>query len=65
MGKNVVATPYWSKRAQKKLIDIDMSKKQLAEELKVNYSQLLNVLNGVVINATMQERICTYLKIPM
>lgn len=64
MGR-YVATPTWSKEAQKKLIDRDLSKKELAKDLKVNYNQLLNVLSGIVINPTMQERICTYLDIKM
>lgn len=64
MGR-YVATPAWSKEAQKKLIDKDLSKKELAKNLKVNYNQLLNVMSGIVINPTMQERICTYLNIKM
>lgn len=62
---NKVKTPIWSKNAQKKMIDKDMSKKDLAERLKVNYSQLVNVLSGTVVNPTMQERICTFLNIKM
>lgn len=62
---NKVKTPLWSKNAQKKMIDKDMSKKDLAERLKVNYSQLVNVLSGTVVNPTMQERICTFLNIKM
>lgn len=62
---NKVKTPLWSKNAQKKMIDKDMSKKDLAERLKVNYSQLVNVLSGTVVNPTMQERICTFLNIEM
>lgn len=62
---NKVKTPLWSKNAQKMMIDKDMSKKDLAERLKVNYSQLVNVLSGTVVNPTMQERICTFLNIKM
>lgn len=62
---NKVKTPLWSKNAQKMMIDKDMSKKDLAERLKVNYSQLVNVLSGTVVNPTMQERICTFLNIEM
>ena len=62
MGKSV-KTPLWSKKAQKKMIDKDLSKKDLAESLKVNYNQLVNVMSGIVVNPTMQERICTYLNI--
>lgn len=63
MGK--YETPTWSKQAQKKLIDKGISKKELAQELKVNYQQMVGVLSGSVRNATMQERICTYLNIKM
>lgn len=61
MGKRAV--PIWSKEVQKKLIDMDMSKKDLARELKVNYTQICNVLSGYVNNETIQEKICTFLKI--
>lgn len=61
MGKRAV--PIWSKEVQKKLIDMDMSKKDLARELKVNYTQICNVLSGYVYNETIQEKICTFLKI--
>ena len=57
--------PIWSKEAQKILIDKHISKKQLAEALKVNYNQLINVLSGTVVNDTMRERICTYLDVKL
>lgn len=60
---NRVKTPLWSKKAQKKMIDRDLSKKDLAERLKVNYTQMISVLSGKTINPTMQERICTFLNI--
>lgn len=62
---NKVKTPLWSKNAQKKMIDKDMSKLDLAKNLKVNYNQMISVLSGKVINPTMQERICTFLNIEM
>ena len=60
---NKSTAPIWSKKAQKKLIDLGMSKKQLAAELKVNYRQLCNVLTGYVNTEPMKQRICEYLKI--
>jgi DNA-binding Xre family transcriptional regulator len=61
MGK--YEAPTWSKQAQKKLIDKGISKKELAQVLKVNYQQMIGVLSGSVRNDTMQERICTYLNV--
>lgn len=58
-----VKTPLWSKNAQKKMIDEELTKKDLARVLKVNYTQMIGVLSGKIINPTMQERICTFLKI--
>jgi DNA-binding Xre family transcriptional regulator len=55
--------PFWAKTACKQLIDLDMSKKELAAALDVNYVQLCNVLSGYVNNVAMMEKICTYLKI--
>lgn len=55
--------PYWSKKAQLKMFDMNMTKKQLAKELKCNYNQLVNVMSGLVINKSIQERICTYFDI--
>lgn len=63
MGK--YEAPYWSKEVQKKLIDKNISKKELAKTLKVNYQQMISVLSGNVRNDTMQERICTYLGVTM
>lgn len=60
-----VKTPTWSKNAQKKMIDEELTKKDLAKALKVNYTQMIGVLSGKIINPTMQERICTYLNIKM
>lgn len=60
MAKNM---PLWAKTACKKLIDLGMSKKELAGELNVNYVQLCNVLSGYVNNSTVIKKICAYLKI--
>jgi hypothetical protein len=63
--KTTNSAPLWSKEAQKKMIDMNMSKKELAKELKCNYNQLVNVMSGIVINNSIQERICTFLKITL
>lgn len=55
--------PVWSKTASKALIDIGMSKKELAKSIKVNYNQLCNVMSGTVINENIKFLICDFLKI--
>ena len=56
--KTVAPVPLWAKKATKKLVDRDMSKKELADELKVNYKQLVNVMTGYVYNKRIQDLIC-------
>lgn len=53
--------PVWSKRVNKVLIDRSMKKKDLAQELNVNYNQMINVLSGIVVNENMKKAICEYL----
>lgn len=53
-------TPVWSKRVQKKMIDKGINRRQLANELKVNYTQLCNVLTGYVYNETIIKAVCNY-----
>lgn len=53
-------TPVWSKRVQKKMIDKGINRKQLAEELKVNYTQLCNILTGYAYNEKIIKAICAY-----
>ena len=55
--------PLWSKEAQKKLIDMGMTKKQLAQEIHVNYNQLCDVMSGRVINDSIMFSVCSYLEI--
>ena len=55
--KNV---PVWSKRVQKKMIDMGLSKKELAKVLNRNYPQLVSVMNGKLINDTITKEICNY-----
>lgn len=61
--KTSAPVPLWAKKATKKLIDRDMSKKELADELKVNYKQLVNVMTGYVYNKRIQDLICEYLEL--
>ena len=55
--------PLWSKKAQKKLIDKNMSKKELAAAIKVNYRQMVNVMTGYVYNEAVKQKVCDYLQI--
>ncbi len=61
--KTSAPVPLWAKKATKKLIDRNMSKKELADELKVNYKQLVNVMTGYVYNKRIQDLICEYLEL--
>lgn len=53
-------TPVWSKKVQKKMIDKNINKKQLAKEIGCNYNQLVNVMSGLVYNEKIINAICTY-----
>ena len=53
----------WNTTAKKKLIDLNMSRKELAKATGINYSVMCAVLNGIVIRKSVKERICTYLDI--
>jgi len=53
-------TPVWSKKVQKKMIDKNINKKQLAKEIGCNYNQLVNVMSGLVYNEKIIKSICTY-----
>lgn len=52
--------PVWSKRVQKRMIDMGISKKDLARALHCNYTQIINVLSGIVINEVLEKEICNY-----
>lgn len=52
--------PFWSIRAQQKMLECGINKKQLATELKINYTQLINVMRGVVINDNIEKAIKAY-----
>lgn len=53
-------TPVWSKKVQKKMIDKNINKKQLAKEIGCNYNQLVNVMSGLVYNEKIIKAVCTY-----
>lgn len=55
--------PLWAKQAEKKLIDAELSKKALANKIGVNYTQMISVMSGGVINERIAARICDFLKI--
>lgn len=61
--KSKAPVPIWSKKAQKKLIDKNMSKKELAERINVNYRQMVNVMTGYVYNETIKQKVCEFLQI--
>lgn len=58
--KRINTAPSWSVRAQTIMTRKGMTKRDLAQALKVNYNQLVGVMSGGVVNKTMKERICTY-----
>lgn len=55
--------PIWGKRVTKVLVDKGMTKKELAEKLNVNYTQMCGVIGGLVINDTIKANVCAYLGI--
>lgn len=53
--------PIWGKRVDKALIDKGMTKKELAEKLHINYTQMCGVIAGSVINNNIKSSVCAYL----
>ena len=53
----------WYIKAKKKLIEMNMSQKDLANAINVNYCVLCSVLNGKTLRKTVKDKICEYLKI--
>lgn len=53
----------WNITAKKKLIDLNMSRRELAAATHTNYSVLCSVLNGNVIRNDVKNKICIYLDI--
>lgn len=52
--------PDWSVKVQTKMIKVGMTKKALAEKIGCNYTQLVNVMSGLVINENMKKKIEKY-----
>lgn len=55
--------PEWAKAACKRLIDLEMSKKELSTAVGVNYVVLCNTMSGYVNNQKAAQKIRDYLKI--
>lgn len=55
--------PIWAKEAAKRMIDIGMSKRELAEQIGVNYQQMCSVMSGYVGNEYIADRICEHFHI--
>lgn len=53
----------WYIKAKKKLIEMNMSQKDLAETINVNYCVLCSVLNGKTMRKAVKDKVCDYLKI--
>lgn len=53
----------WYIRAKKKLIEMNMSQKDLAGIINVNYCVLCSVLNGKTMRKAVKDKVCDYLKI--
>lgn len=52
--------PDWSVKVQTKMIKTGMTKKELAAKIGCNYTQLVNVMSGLVINENMKKKIENY-----
>jgi len=49
--------PDWSVKIQTKMLKTGMTKKTLSEKIGCNYTQLVNVMSGLVVNENMREKI--------
>lgn len=52
--------PAWSIKVQTKMLRTGMTKKELAAKIGCNYTQLVNVMSGLVINENMKKKIENY-----
>lgn len=52
--------PGWSVKVQTKMLKTGMTKKELAAKIGCNYTQLVNVMSGLVINENMRRKIENY-----
>ncbi len=53
----------WSKEVRKKLIDLGMSRRDLAREIGVNYSVMCAVINGNTTRESVRVKINDFLNI--
>lgn len=58
-----VRTPFWSIKVQQIMIERGMNKKELAKVLRVNYTQLCNVMSGTVINENIENAVKAYFEL--
>lgn len=56
-------TPLWGKKVNFKLIEMGMSKKELAQKVHVNYTQLCSVVSGTLINDNIKATVSAFLGI--
>lgn len=54
--------PDWSVKVQTKMIKTGMTKKELAAKIGCNYTQLVNVMSGLVKNEKIETDIKNYFK---
>ena len=55
--------PLWAKKDEKKLIDKEMTKKKLSEEIGVSPQQVSAVMSGYILSDTIAKKICNYMEI--
>ena len=53
----------WNITAKKKMLEKDMSLKELSAILNINYSLLSSVLNGRTVREQVKDKVCEYLRI--
>lgn len=55
--------PLWAKKVEKKLIDKEMTKKKLSEEIGVSPQQVSAVMSGYILSDTIAKKICNHMGI--
>ena len=61
MRRDKKPMPTWAKRCERKRQEKQITQKELADALNVNYTQMNAVVNGQVNNDNMCKLICDYL----
>lgn len=61
MRRDKKPLPKWAVRCDTAMKKKQMTQKELAAELNVNYTQMNSVMNGKVDNDAMSKLICDYL----